>query len=351
MSTLALLSELRSRDIHLRGDGDRLRCNAPPGALTPALLETLRRRKGEILAYLRSIRGAATRPRAIVPLQPHGSAPPIFAVPGHNGDVFCFLALARHLGEDQPFYGLQPPGLDGHAPPLDQIEDLAAYFEEQIRAFEPRGPVVIAGHCAGCLTAFELGRRFRQAGAALDSVAMFGAPFAGRYRRLPSYLDQTEAWVGKQAERLAGHVRALASQSPARWGAYLGARVALVRAQRAARRSAVPDPALALREAVERATLAAARRYRPRRFDGRLRLFVSSRAALGTRDRPLHWQALAADSEVWLGPNECPRNAMLLEPHAKTFAEMYVRRAPPPPPSPRTALRTNEATVESLASD
>lgn len=329
MSTLELLSELRSRNIHLRDDGDQLKCDAPSGALTPALLGTLRRRRDEILAFLRSSRSGASRLRAIVPLQPRGSAPPIFGVPGHNGDVFCFVALARHLGEDQPFYGLQPPGLDGHARPLDRIEKLAAYFEEQIRAFAPPGPFVIAGHCAGCVTAFELGRRLHESGAALDSVALFSAPFAGRYRFLPWALDGTTAWVREQAQRLAGHARALASRSPARWRAYLGEKLALVKAQRAAGRSAAPEPALVLREAVQRATLEAARRYHPRHFDGRLRLFVSSRDALQTRDRPLRWRAYAPDSEVWFGPSGCRPDTMLREPHAKTFAETYrgARRA------------------------
>lgn len=323
MSALALLAELRSRDIHVRDDGDRLRCDAPPGSLTPGVLDMLRQRKAELLDFLRSIRSATRELRAIVPLQPAGNAPPIFAVPGHNGDVFCFLALARHLGTGQPFYALQPPGLDGHAPPADRIEDLSAYFEGQIRAFAPSGPFVIAGHCAGCVTAFDLGRRLRESGAAIDSIAMFGAPFAGRYRRVPWYLDALEGWVKGQARRLAAHAQALGSRPPTRWGAYIGEKVALVRAQRAAGRSATPDPVVALRQAVERAALIAARRYRPRTFDGRLRLFVSSRASLKTRDRPLTWRAFAARSEVWFGPVGCRPDSMLREPHAKTFAEMY----------------------------
>lgn len=338
MNALALLSELRSRDIYVRDDGDRLTCDAPAGALTPELVQVLRRRRGEILDFLRSTRSTARRLQAIVPLQPRGSAPPIFGVPGHNGDVFCYLALARHLGEDQPFYGLRPPGLDGQTRPLRRIEDLAAYFEEQIRAFAPSGPFVVAGHCAGCVTAFELGRRFHQAGAELDSVALFGAPFAGRYRLLPWVLDEWGAVVQEQWQRVAGHVRALASRPPTQWGAYLRPKVALVKAQRAAGRAAAPDPVLALRGALERATIRAARRYRPRRYEGRLRLFVSSPAALLTRDQPLAWRAFVEDSEVWYGPSGCLRDTMLREPHAKVFADMFRRSTKPHVGVPREAL-------------
>jgi amino acid adenylation domain-containing protein len=293
------------------------------------------------------VRGAAPRrPTALVPLQPRGSAPPIFGVPGHNGDVFCFRLLARHLGDDQPVYGLQPPGLYGHRRPLERIEDLAAYFEEQIRAFSPRGPFVIAGNCAGCVTAFELGRRLREAGAAVDAVALFGAPFAARFRRLPRLLDDTEAWVRDHARRTATHTSAFLSRHPARWGAYLAEKLALVRSQRAASLAAPPDPVLLLRNAVERATLEAARHYRPQRFDGRLRLFVASRAALRTRDHPLRWRAFAADTEVWFGPNGCRADTMLREPHAKAVAEAFRRGAPAfPHPERRSARRLTAETT------
>ncbi|HYK10700.1 MAG TPA: thioesterase domain-containing protein [Gemmatimonadales bacterium] len=340
MNALALLSELRSRDIHLRDDGDRLKCDAPVGALTPELLRALKRERDEILNFLRATRTAASRLRAIVPIQPRGSAPPIFGVPGHNGDVFCFLALARHLGDDQPFYGLQPPGLDGKSGPLHRIEELAAYFEGQIRAFHPRGPFVIAGHCAGCVTAFELGRRLHEAGMELDSVALFSAPFAGRYRLLPWIMDEHVPWIQEQVRRVGGHLKAFATRSPARWGEYLRSKVSLVRTQREARRLKAPDPALALRDALERATIAAAGRYRPRRFWGRLMLFVSSPAALATRDDPLHWRDFAADSEVWYGPSGCQRDTMLREPHAKAFAHLY-----------RSARGSAEAPLEAVAGD
>ncbi|MGH7734962.1 MAG: hypothetical protein ACREOE_15055, partial [Gemmatimonadales bacterium] len=74
---------------------------------------------------------------------------------------------------------------------------------------------------------------------------------------------------------------------------------------------------------------------------GRLRLFVSSRAALRTRDRPLRWRAFASDSEVWFGPSGCRPDTMLREPHAATFAGMYRRQ---------TARQPDEPALESVAS-
>jgi hypothetical protein len=105
------MAELRSRDIQVSDEGDALRLNARPGALTPELRDRLRERKADILDFLRSAKALAAQPRALVPLRQHGAGAPVFAVPGHNGDVFCWREVAQHL--DHPFYGLQPPGLDG----------------------------------------------------------------------------------------------------------------------------------------------------------------------------------------------------------------------------------------------
>lgn len=37
--------------------------------------------------------------------------PPFFCVHAHRGEVLVFRDLARHLGMDQPFYGLQAKGV------------------------------------------------------------------------------------------------------------------------------------------------------------------------------------------------------------------------------------------------
>jgi amino acid adenylation domain-containing protein len=67
-STAELLERLRSLDIRLTLDGDRLGVNAPRGALTPELREELGRRKDEVKAFL------AARPRC-------DTAIPLNAVP------------------------------------------------------------------------------------------------------------------------------------------------------------------------------------------------------------------------------------------------------------------------------
>jgi len=48
----AFLADLRTRDIHVWADGDRLRCNAPAGTLTPELRDQLQHHRREVLEYL-----------------------------------------------------------------------------------------------------------------------------------------------------------------------------------------------------------------------------------------------------------------------------------------------------------
>ena len=68
VSLIELLARLRSLDIKLWAEGDRLRYNAPSGALTAELRETVIARKAEILAFLHQ---AATQSQAAPsPIQP-----------------------------------------------------------------------------------------------------------------------------------------------------------------------------------------------------------------------------------------------------------------------------------------
>ena len=53
MKIVEFLSYLRGLDVQVVVDGDRLRCNAPEGALTPALRIELAERKAEIISFLR----------------------------------------------------------------------------------------------------------------------------------------------------------------------------------------------------------------------------------------------------------------------------------------------------------
>ena len=313
------LAELRSREIEVWAEGDSLRCTAPVGVLTPELRDQLRQRKQEIMEFLRSAEALTQQQRAIVPLQPRGTRPPVFGVPGHNGDVFCYRSLAQHVGNDQPFFGLQPPGLDGQSEPLKCVEDLAAYYADQIRAFQPSGPYVIAGFCAGGGIAFELGRELLRRGEIVACVALFGSPYPTWYRSA----SQLRWRLRRQAERFSGHARALATRSLGELRTYVAEKWRQRRARRDAAQARAPDPVLVLRAKMERAAIAALRRYTPRAFAGRLLLFTPSKQWLPSA-APL-WRSVAERAEQYFGPEGCEGDTMLLEPYAPGFAALFRR--------------------------
>ena len=339
MIASAFLQNLRRRNIRVWAEGDKLRCSAPPGVLTPSLRDQLRQEKSAILEFLRGADALARQERAIVPMQPRGQRIPVFAVPGHNGNVFSFRFLARQLGEEQPFFGLQPPGVEGECEPLARVEELATYFAERILAFRP-GPYAIAGHCAGGGTAFELARQLQQRGAEVTFLALFGSPYPAWFRRGP----QVREHLAHQAEWLRHHLHALGSLSNRERCRYITAKMTERWHQGRLGQKSLDDseqePVLMQRAKIEAATRRALRRYRPRRFTGRVALFLPNREWC-RRGQALRWRDVAADCELHFGPPGCEGDVMLHEPHVRVIAEQLQACAR------RAETKAGEASVRS----
>lgn len=315
------MADLRRRDIEISAEGDRLRCNAPVGVLTHELRDELKRRKSDILEFLRSAQALARQQRAIVPLQPLGTEIPVFAVAGHNGDIFCYRALVQHLGKDQPFFGLQAPGVDGQSAPIERVDELAAYFARQIRTFRPNGPYIIGGFCAGGTIAFELACQLLRDGAAVDLLALFGSPYPSMLRVLP-LLRQAAV---HHMRRVRNHTRALASRTWQERVLYIAQSLNQRKARQDANERRRLDPALIPHTQVGRTTVAAVRRYTPGFFPGRMALFLPSRGWARDKDKVQLWRSAAKTTEEYFGPDGCDGDVMLLEPYAPAFAKLFLQ--------------------------
>lgn len=108
---------------------------------------------------------------ALIPLMTRGTQPPIYAVPGIFGNVVGYTDLARRLGAEQPFYGLQSVGLDGRDPPLGSVEEMAKRYLSEIREVQPCGPYAIIGACFGATVAYEMAGQLLATG---EEVAFLG---------------------------------------------------------------------------------------------------------------------------------------------------------------------------------
>jgi thioesterase domain-containing protein len=83
-----------------------------------------------------------------------------------------YLQLARHLGTNRPFYGVQSLGIDGRDTPLESIEAMAAFYLDAIRATQPHGPYHLGGHSLGGRVAFEMTRQLEAAGETVGLLAI-----------------------------------------------------------------------------------------------------------------------------------------------------------------------------------
>lgn len=180
-----LLEKLDASDVKVWVEGKDLRCSAPKGALTPEMQAELKERKEEVIAFLGAGDGVNS---SLVPIQSKGSRPPFFGVPGHNGDIFCFVPLVQRLGEDQPFYGLQPPGFSGEREPFEDIPSLAAHYVRELKAFYPEGPYYLGGYCAGGTIVYELAQQLTAQGDKVALLALFESPFPTIYRKVSQIL-------------------------------------------------------------------------------------------------------------------------------------------------------------------
>src|SRR5205814_1524831 len=108
----------------------------------------------------------------LVPLRAGTSSRPLFLVHALGGDVLHLRPLALALDTDRPVHGLQARGLDPRYEPHTTVEEMAASYVEVIRAAQPDGPVAVAGYSLGGLVAYEIARRLRATGTAVDALGL-----------------------------------------------------------------------------------------------------------------------------------------------------------------------------------
>jgi len=122
---------------------------------------------------------------SLVPIQPNGSKPPLFCIHALGVSVLYYRDLARYLGSEQPFYALQPQGLDGKQTPLTRIEDMAAHYIKEIQTIQPHGPYYLGGSSMGGQVAWEIAQQLIAQGEKVALLALFDSTGPNHLKRIP----------------------------------------------------------------------------------------------------------------------------------------------------------------------
>jgi thioesterase domain-containing protein len=97
-------------------------------------------------------------------------------------DARCYSELARCLGDEQPFYALQPVELDnyrrldGEPAANTSISETAARCIEELKSIQPRGPCLLGGWSLGGIVAFEMAQQLRKQGETVSLLVLFDSP-------------------------------------------------------------------------------------------------------------------------------------------------------------------------------
>jgi amino acid adenylation domain-containing protein len=127
---------------------------------------------------------------------------PVFMVGWVDGDLLGYRDLAVHW-HGAPLYGLVAPGVDGKSLPITSIEEIAAYYLEQVRGLQPQGPYYFGGFCFAGIVAYEMAGQLQAQGEQVGMLALIDSYWHGSRR--PTRLElEREKWVAFRDADLGG---------------------------------------------------------------------------------------------------------------------------------------------------
>lgn len=257
---------------------------------------------------------------ALVPLQRSGSRPPLYFIHTTPGDILGYGNLVYRLGTDQPCYGFQSIGLKSSELSHTSIQQMAEYYVDLLRKFQPHGPYYLSGWCYGGVVAVEMARLLIEAGEKIGLLALLETV------GMPPALSNFKYYLHR--------IRCSAKMSPARLGTYLREKVKYARDAKMANRMRFKqvdpngnlkpelerDPRLAQLEHVYNTNLEALSNYKSKHYPGKVTLFnAAERDPALIPDDQYGWVGLAEGIEVHLVPGN--HDTMLTEPNVSVLAQ------------------------------
>jgi hypothetical protein len=224
----------------------------------------------------------------IVPFNQAGAAPPFYCVHSLSGKVTDYVQLAALLGPDQPFFGIQMPAKNrntefGGALETISVQTIAGLYVKSLERFQPSGPLALGGWSFGAILALEMAQQLKARGRDVVALVAFDiAPTAlltavngkgafyrfEKFARMPGWLlrhdlvrkPSLKAWRAVLRKKLAG-VDAGKGAEPA---FFVKEFIDVAK---------YPPAHVALMQEMLNAEIG----YRPKTYDGAVRVFAASR--------------------------------------------------------------------------
>ena len=124
----------------------------------------------ELAHFLETAHMTAAAP-SIVEMRRGTSPLPLYFPPGVLGEVHVDSAILDALPAAQRVYAFADPA--GREPLTPSMEVMAARFVRQLQAFQPEGPICLAGYSFAGLLAFEMARQLLASGRQIALLAIF----------------------------------------------------------------------------------------------------------------------------------------------------------------------------------
>lgn len=111
--------------------------------------------------------------KALVPIRATGSKMPLYIVHGIGLNVLGFRSMVSNLDVDQPVYGLQAFEDVKNHQVFESIENIAAFYNEEIIKNQPKGPYAISGYSIGGIIAYEMARQLKELDKEVNFLGIF----------------------------------------------------------------------------------------------------------------------------------------------------------------------------------
>jgi amino acid adenylation domain-containing protein len=263
---------------------------------------------------------------SLVMIQGGGKRTPFFCIHAAGGNVLEYHDLARLLGPEQPFYGLQAKGLNGKEEPHTSIKEMAAHYLKEVREVQPEGPYLLGGRSSGGTIAFEMACQLAALGEEVALLALLDTYPAGYFKLLPGSASLRQR-ASRYRRRLVSHAENMRQLKSLEKFTYVLRKLRYApqkakhklyrRAYKIYERIGKPLPA-ALKN-IEEINFAAVKDYVPQTFDGDVTLFLATdlTAAYDVHDG---WRELVGGQ---IEVHEITGNHIniIKEPHVRLLAE------------------------------